>query len=368
MDDLGKRWSCEKAWAWYDARPWLRGCNYLPADCCNRVSMWQSFEFEKHLGTMDREFALAASIGFNTIRVIFEFEIWHLEKESFPGRFERVVQLAAKHGLSLAVCLANDCTIPKKVWKPVQLGPQHYDWGYHGGRKSFPDSGRWPEPGYYPAFDDPGLIDEYFEMVTYFVTKYASDPRIAVWDLYNEPGMANRGDVSVPNAKHLFEVARGCHPSQPLTADIWSNLDRLTAVEKTVLELSDIISYHTYSPYEDVVMALDRLRKLGRPIIVTEWLHRPQHNTVHEIFPLFFLNKIGCWNWGLVAGLSQTYELWNGIWDAQEAGRPWANIDYTKWQHDLFHPNYRPYDPQEIETIRRFCQQADKDFKENNRS
>ena len=31
------RWSKEKAWAWYRSRPWIRGCNYMSADCANRV-------------------------------------------------------------------------------------------------------------------------------------------------------------------------------------------------------------------------------------------------------------------------------------------------------------------------------------------
>ena len=28
--------------------------------------------------------------------------------------------------------------------------------------------------------------------------------------------------------------------------------------------------------------------------------------------------------------------------------------DFTKWQHDLFRPNLRPYDPYEIELIEKF--------------
>ena len=66
--------------------------------------------------------------------------------------------------------------------------------------------------------------------------------------------------------------------------------------------------------------------------------------SVELLFPLFFLERIGCWNWGLVAGLSQTYEPWESIWERLNAGE--RMIDITKWQHDLFRPNL-------LHTIRR---------------
>lgn len=132
------QWSKEQAWAWYDAQPWLRGCNYLPADCCNRIALWQELDFEQHLATADRELALAAAIGFNSIRVIVEFMVWDEEHDGFMARLERFIATAAKHGISLMVCFANDCTVPRdENYRPQQLGPQAYDWGYHGGRKNF---------------------------------------------------------------------------------------------------------------------------------------------------------------------------------------------------------------------------------------
>ena len=30
------RWSPERAFRWYDERPWLVGCNFLPRDCGQR--------------------------------------------------------------------------------------------------------------------------------------------------------------------------------------------------------------------------------------------------------------------------------------------------------------------------------------------
>ena len=60
-------WTKERAWEWYNARPWMRGCNFMGSDCANRIDQWQSLHWEEHLETADRELALCAETGFNTI-------------------------------------------------------------------------------------------------------------------------------------------------------------------------------------------------------------------------------------------------------------------------------------------------------------
>ena len=45
---------------------------------------------------------------------------------------------------------------------------------------------------------------------------------------------------------------------------------------------------------------------------------------------------------------------------------PKADIDFTKWQHDLIRPSLRPYDPRETEIIKRYCDRADRDFEREN--
>ena len=66
-------------------------------------------------------------------------------------------------------------------------------------------------------------------------------------------------------------------------------------------------------------------------------------------------------NWGFVAGLYQTYEPWEGTWTRYETGKD-TNVDFTKWFHDLYRPNHRPYDPREIALIQEFCDRADREF------
>ena len=106
------------------------------------------------------------------------------------------------------------------------------------------------------------------------------------------------------------------------------------------------------------------LKKLGRPVINTEWLARCSKNTVEEMFPLYFLEKIGCYCWGFVAGKYQTYEPWNGVWDNyKENPDAYRYFDFSKWLHDLYRPSLNPYVPREIDVIKKFSALADKDFK-----
>ena len=127
-----------------------------------------------------------------------------------------------------------------------------------------------------------------------------------------------------------------------------------------VLELSDVISVHSYLPLERMAVLLDELKQYGRPILMTEWLNRMENSGVRELYPLFYLERIGCWCWGMVVGKTQTHEPWNYLWN--ESYLQAHEVDFTKWLHDLFRPNLRPYDPREIEIIQRYNAQANQKY------
>ena len=205
----------------------------------------------------------------------------------------------------------------------------------------------------------------YFEMVREIIERYKNDDRICVWDLYNEPGNSNRDSVTLPNIAEMFRVAREINPSQPLTASVWKTEgvepSEMLESEKFALENSDIITYHCYNDYAEQVKVISRLRTLGRPLMNTEWLMRPKDNNIEDTFPLFFLEKIGSYIWGFVAGLYQTYEPHEAVWQLYENDHDYK-FDFTKWFHDLYRPNHRPYNPKETELIHDFCLLADKKF------
>ncbi len=361
---MKERWSKEKAWEWYDKMPWLRGCNYMSSDCANRVDQWQSLGFEERFKTTEREFKALKELGYNTIRILPEFVVWQQEHDGFMERFERYLSLCDKYGISCMFVLANDCMPPKTANRRLPyIGVQHYDRGYHGGRK-ISQHGNHTEPAPHFYLDNEDSRKEYLEMVTELVTKYKDDPRICVWDVYNEAGNSLRVSITLPNVKKMFETVRACDPSQPLTSGVFhfgGGDEKWDELNRYLLDNSDIISYHCYASFDVHVEYIKRLKKEGRPLINTEWLCRTFGNTVFENFPLFYLEKIGCYNWGFVAGKYQTYEPWESTWQNYENGTN-TNVDFTKWFHDLLRPSLRPYDPNETALIKNFCDMADRDF------
>lgn len=358
-------WSKAQAWQWYNTRPWIRGCNFMSSDDANRIDQWQALTFDEHLQTADRELALAASLGYNSIRIIPEFIVWYQEHDGFFQRFDRYLETAWSHGISAMVVLGNDCMPPKGPdWVMPSVGPQHFDIGYHGGRK-VSQHGTFSTVGYH-LLDDPEFTELHYRFVREIVARYRQNPRVLMWDVYNEPGNSNRGDITPRHLRKYFEIVRGENPRQPLTCGLWRDVQkldihRLTELEQIILESSDILSFHSYGSYTDMILAIRKLRQFGRPIINTEWLARCLGNNVEELFPLFYLERIGCYNWGFVAGKYQTYEPWNAVWDQYEKNHN-LNWDFTKWFHDLYRPNLRPYNPRETELIHSFCQLAEEDF------
>ena len=360
------RWSKERIWEWYNARPWFRGCNYMSADCANRVDQWQELGFEERFRTTEEELKLMQETGFNTVRLILEFVVWQKEHDGFMERFERYVALCDRYGISCMIVLANDCMPPKTaLWKMPDVGEQHYDWGYHGGKKHSQHGGHTvPAPHFY--LDDPETREDYFRMVREIVERYKNDERICIWDVYNEPGSSKRQEITLPNLKALFELVRSLEPIQPLTTAVFhmsgDESVPLSEAEQYALDHSDVVSYHCYKEYNEHIKIIKRLKKEGRPILNTEWLGRCFGNDVFSLIPLFYLEKIGCYNWGFVAGKYQTYEPWEKMWTNYYNGSD-TNVDFTKWFHDLYRPNHRPYDPKEIELIQEFCELADKEYK-----
>ena len=358
------RWSKEKIWEWYNGRPWLRGCNYMSADCANRVDQWQSLGFEERFETTEEELKLMRETGYNTVRLILEYVVWREEHDGFMERFERYISLCDKYGMSCMIVLANDCMPPKTPeWKPPYVGEQTYDWGYHGGKKRS-QHGKHNEPAPHFYLDDPETKADYLKMVREIVTKYKDDPRIVIWDVFNEPGNSLRDPLSLPLLKEMFETVRACKPSQPLTCATWrvrGDGAPVSEIEQYALDHSDIISFHYYGDYKGHIKLIRRLKKEGRPLLNTEWLGRIFGNDVFSVFPLFYLERIGCYNWGFVAGKYQTYEPWEGTWQDYMSGAN-TDVDFTKWFHDLYRPNHRPYDPREIALIKEFCDLADEEY------
>jgi hypothetical protein len=333
------RWSIEKANEWYARQPWLTGCNFIPSSAINQLEMWQAETFDP--AAIDRELGLAAALGFNTVRTFLHDLLWEADAEGFKQRIELFLEIAARHGIRPMLVFFDDCW-NRNASIGVQPAPKP---GIH-------NSGWVQSPGQDVVNADPATWGRLERYVKDILTTFANDERILLWDLYNEPGNSSNGERSLPLLRAVFEWARAVDPSQPLTAGIWFDNKELN---KFQLAASDIITFHNYQKAEHLEREIAELELYGRPIICTEWMARTTGSLVGTHLPVFASHKVGCINWGLVSGKTNTIFAW------QDLNNPMARIDLSSsdecgepkvWFHDLFRADGTPYDPAEIEAFK----------------
>jgi hypothetical protein len=336
------------AHAWFDAQPWLVGCNFTPSTAINQLEMWQPESFD--VDQIERELALASSLGMNAVRVYLHDLLWLQDAPGFLGRVDAFLRLAERHGIRTMLVLFDSCWDPEPA-----LGPQRAP------REGVHNSGWVQSPGM-PALADAGQYPRLKEYVEGVVSHFAHDARVLAWDLWNEPdngpevalcdpvALKAKADLVVPLLNAAFGWARDCAPIQPLTSGIWlgdwSAPDLLSPIQRAQTGQSDVISFHNYGTAEDFVTRVKWLKAMGRPLLCTEFMARPAGSTFHAILPTAKEHRVGAFCWGLVKGKTQTHLPWAN-WDGRR-----SDVPDDAWFHDIFDEAGQPHDPTEVELFR----------------
>ena len=310
--------------------------------------MWQAESFDR--ARIDKELGWAESLGLNTMRVFLHDLAWQQDPAGFKKRLDDVLGIAAGHHVKLLLVLFDSC------WDPnPQLGPQraprpgvhNSGWVQSPGAKALQDAAQYPR------------LEAYVKDV---VAAFANDPRVLGWDLWNEPDNVNSGsDGSLEPANKvqlvlallptMFDRARSAHPSQPLTSGVWkgnwSAEEKLGPMERLQLDLSDVISFHSYDKPEEFEKRVQWLQRYRRPIICTEYMARSNGSTFEGTLPIAKKYNVAAINWGLVAGRTQTYLPWDS-WK-----RPYTDREPAVWFHEIFRTDGTPYSEQEAAFIRK---------------
>ena len=350
------RWTETDARNWWQARTWVCGFNFLPSTAVNFIEMWHADTFD--MPTIERELGWAAEIGFNAVRVNLPFLGWTEDREGLLDRLDRLMGAAAACGIESVPCLFDDCGFGgvEPVWG-AQPNPVP---GIHNSR-AVASPGR-------AAVLDKGLRKSLQAYVRDVITEFRADPRILFWDLYNEPG--NRMDFektaysqfdselenhALSLMETSFAVAREIGPDAPLSVAAWTTPlpdsdahPYQTEIDRSALLHSDIITFHAYWNRKRVMQFIDYLEVLDRPIFCTEWMARQIDSRISDQLELFHSRGVGCFQWGLVKGRTQTWLPWPDDLVRAHGGR----IDRDVWFHDLLDESGHPYDRHEVETIR----------------
>lgn len=81
---MRQKWTEEEIWSWYKAQPWITGFNFIPSGAMNGgIWLLQDYDHERAYRESAKEIALAASLGFNSIRFFVPFYLWRVQHDSF---------------------------------------------------------------------------------------------------------------------------------------------------------------------------------------------------------------------------------------------------------------------------------------------
>jgi hypothetical protein len=340
------RWPVARAAAWQREHPWLVGCNFAPSTAINQLEMWQADTFD--VATIDRELGWAEGLGFNSIRVFLHHLLWERDPEGFLRRMEQFLGTADRHQIGVMFVLLDS------VWDPFP----------HAGKQQAPRPGLhnsgWVQSPGVVILKNPERHDELKGYITGVVGHFRNDRRVHAWDLINEPENPNRSsygrfepankpELALALLKKVFSWVRSVNPAQPLTAGVWTgdltDPAKLSAINRYMLDQSDVISFHNYKPLDEMKRDVEALKKYGRPVLCTEYMARPAGSRFDPILGYLKSEGVGAYNWGFVAGKTQTIYPWDS-WQKPYSAEP------SVWFHDIFRPDGTPYDPREVAYIR----------------
>jgi hypothetical protein len=344
-----QRWTESRARDYFQSLPWLVGCNYIPRTAVNQLEMWQAETFDAQ--TIDQELTWAAAIGFNSVRVFLHDLLYTQDAAGFFQRIDQFLSIAQDHDMGAMFVLFDSC------WHPhPRSGPQRPpEPGVH-------NSGWVQSPGI-DALRDPAQFDRLEPYVRGLLSRFGDDRRIHAWDIWNEPDNFNpvygtrdigpqKEQLVEPLLARAFAWARAANTSQPLTCGVWNGNwesdQSMKPLERLQIELSDIISFHCYHGDPAVVekMVAD-LGRFKRPLLCTEYMARGVGSTFETCLPVLKKHRVGAYNWGLVAGKSQTHFPWDSWTKLYDPAEP------PLWFHDIFRPDGSPYLQTEVDQIRK---------------
>ena len=346
------RWSAEQAAAWHATQPWLVGANFGPSTAINQLEMWQAEYFDPE--TIDRELGWAADLGFNSMRVFLHNLVWDADPDAYLKRIDRFLDIADKHGIGIMMVPLDG------VWDPQPaLGKQRAP------KPHVHNSGWMQAPGA-AIMNDPSRHEELKPFIQGVIGHFRNDPRIQIWDLFNEGDNPNansygtngsgtellpdrKSEMAIVLTKKLFEWAREMNPSQPITSGIWrgdwSSHESMDEFSRVCIDESDIVTFHNYGSAEDLQNRINQLKRYNRPMYCTEYMARPNNSYFDPHMGIMKRENVGVYNWGFVAGKTQTIYPWE-TWQKQYDAEP------EVWFHDIFRADGSIYRQEEVDYIR----------------
>jgi len=290
----------------------IHGINFVPVYARNTYEIWRNYDHAE----VDRELGLAASVGFNSVRLWLNYAAFEELGAKMVDRVEDTVRLCAKHHLRAVVVLFDSCGVrvrPNTQWIPAReayeefqasarfspaqklLMKHLFDNFVHGIGANVlvpvaPDSPMmtiiwryWqPTPGndrlgpeWYPK------LEQYVDAI---VGRFKANPNVILWDLMNEPEFASEGPLSPTEfitpemektrdafLEHFLDYVKRRYPNQ-LVSEGWADLKNAEAHA----DWADVITFHVYGDAAKIQSQIDQAQAFakskGKHVVITETL------------------------------------------------------------------------------------------------
>ena len=206
---------------------WVQGAVFVPTNCVNEAQQWDEYD----PAINDRELHQASAYGINMVRVYLHYYVYLKKRDSLLASIADFLGRAGKYGIKTEFVFFDDCwnQPPEELLSP----------GY-----------RYPAP-IRGVHNSQWLVSPGEEVRTHYeqhrarlkayvqdiVSAHKADPRVAFWEIYNEP---TKSDATVRLERDALAWIRETGTLIPTTA---------TGREFSGGPFSDFPSWHEYGGY-----------------------------------------------------------------------------------------------------------------------
>jgi len=207
---------------------WVQGMVFVPTTAVNEAQQWDEYDPEVN----DRELRFASAYGVNVVRVYLHYYVYLKKKDTLLHDIEDFLTRANSYGIKTEFVFFDDC------WNQPPQELLSADYKYPA-----------PLPGVHnsqwlvcPGDDVRAHYDQHKAglqaYVQDIVKAHVSDPRVAFWEIYNEP---NKSAETVRLEKDAALWIKETGTKIPATA---------TDKEFSGGPFSDFVSWHEYGAYD----------------------------------------------------------------------------------------------------------------------
>lgn len=199
------------------------GAEFTPSRAPGNSLWWA--RYGEYARDVDIELGfLATRFGFNTMRMFLHAAVFDLDGgASLWSAMDAFLHVASSHGISTGFVFFDDCWAPDcSGWQPgaptcnVTL-PCTPTKGRH--------NGCWTQSPFVP---DRTNVTRFLPYVQGTVARFAADPRVRYWEVYNEPRQGDAFSMALRQAG--YDAAVAAHPSQPVLS-CWDDNNATQAVD-----------------------------------------------------------------------------------------------------------------------------------------